>query len=100
MAYHKGDLSSARAAFLITGGYGSAPHRGVNEMLLAWLQNNGATAKDLNGAWMQFLNTAGFTTGSLNDRKLAYFYSVVGSVVPKTLPDLEREFWAGSYGPP
>jgi len=96
MAYHKGDLSTARGAFLKAHGYTGA----VNEQLLAWLQNNGATSNQLNDAWMEFLAAQGSATGTLNDRKLDYFFSVVGGVVPKTLPDLEREYWAGSYGPP
>ena len=98
MAYHTGDLSSARAAFLKTNGYSGS----TNDMLLAWLAHNGSTAKDLNGAWRQFFVTAGATGSSFNDLAYSYLSGVTGLVTAAAshaLSDLWREYWAGSYGP-
>jgi hypothetical protein len=190
MAYTKGDLSSARFAFLATKGYAGT----TNDKLLAWLNHNdgitpassvahtgsgtsvltvtgtpkasgkikltltaggaapangvanvassqgGATAlalaatvsvfvalwgvtlhfaagttvigdtytvtlvahpKDLNGSWIAFLAHAGYSTGTLNDRMLAYLKSFSGlaALVGPTLSDMWREYWAAGLGP-
>jgi hypothetical protein len=72
-------------------------------MLLAWLHNNGATAKDLNGSWIQFFLANGGTGSHFNDLAYSYLTGVTGLVTAAAshaLSDLWREYWAGSYGPP
>jgi hypothetical protein len=83
-------------AQLRTGGYTGS----LMEMELAWLQNNGATSKDLGDAWMEFLTAQGFTTGSRIDRELAYYLSLAMPADGNSLQDQRREFWCGGHNPP
>ena len=69
----------------------------LQDMLLAWLANEGYTVGSLEDRWLNFLAAAGFTTGDINDRKLAYYLSL-GAPVGSSLTD--AEFWVWDNNPP
>lgn len=72
----------------------------ISDMTIAWLQDNGATSSHISDAWkemladklvatptgnknddwFQLLDELGFSTGSLNDRELAFW--VDGGTLP------------------
>lgn len=64
----------------------------VSEMMLAWLQADGATSNKLNDAWREMLTSKGFTTGNNNDD----WYALLGSLgfTEKGRNSRERDFWA------
>lgn len=91
---------------LVTAGYGGANKQSVQDMELAWLQNNGATSTNLPTAWIEFLavQLGPAATGDRADDEVAYYLSVISApdvaTYGSSLVDLRRTFWCGGYNPP
>jgi len=98
MASTPGTKTDCEFDALRTAGYTGS----LQDMELAWLQNNGATSNQLGDAWEEFLAAQGFTTGDRSDDELAYYLSVilVADRDGDTLMDLRREYWCGGHNPP
>jgi hypothetical protein len=62
----------------------------INDMLLKYYRDNGATASVLNHAEMQFLALQGATALTLNNRR-RQFYTSLGYT--GSLPDMEYQYW-------
>lgn len=65
----------------------------TNDMLLKWLQNNGATSNSLPDAWKEFLIAQGFVGDYQKNDAWAGFLIAAG--YSGALPDMELAFWRG-----
>lgn len=81
-------LSDSRFDSLRGQGFAGA----TSDMLLQWLQANGATSPAIPDAWEEMLAAQGFPYGQRNDK----WYEFLGSLgYEGALPDRELEFWQG-----
>lgn len=79
-------LSDARFDSLRGQGFTGA----TSDMVLQWLQANGATSNATPDAWEEFLDAQGFTYGQRNDS----WYAYLGSLgYEGALNDRELQFW-------
>ena len=77
--------TDARYAALVAQGF--TGH--INEMLLAWLQDSGATSDQLTDAWAEMLTVQGFT-GHRTDT----WYNFLGGLgFSGAIPERENDFW-------
>lgn len=102
-------LNDARFQALLDQGFTGA----TNDMMVPWLQLNGATSSNINDAWLEMLVFQGFSghrndawyallgslgyTGQLNDRELA-FWADGGTLVPP--PPFVGEFFNADNNTP
>lgn len=78
--------SDARYAALVAQGF--TGH--INEMLLAWLQDSGATSNQLTDAWLEAITFLSEVKGQRNDG----WYDFLGSLgFSGALPERENDFW-------
>ena len=67
----------------------------TSDMLLQWLQANGASSPAVPDAWKEMLAANGFPYGHRNDS----WYELLGSLgYTGALPDREKEFWDAGGG--
>lgn len=85
-------LTDARFNSLRTQGFTGA----TSDMLLKWLQANGATAKAVPDAWREMLLNQVPTNPNFyhrNDRWYNYLDSIAPAEIPRQLNSLELWFW-------
>mgnify|MGYP001823674843 CR=1 FL=1 len=81
-------LSDARFESLRGQGFSGA----TSDMLLQWLQSNGATENTIPDAWKGMLEAQGYPYGQRNDK----WYEFLGDLgFQGALPDRVLEFWLG-----
>lgn len=73
---------------------------GVNEMLLAWLQNGGATSNSLSDAWIEWLDIV--TIGGVGNRSDDWHSYLIQSgydvaANSSQTSDMELVFWQDLY---
>ena len=64
--------------------------RDINDLMLEWLNDNGATSKGVSSAWSQYLDSKGIDSGGLNNRQLKWLAS--NGATSRNLPQAWREF--------
>ena len=67
----------------------------VDDMLLQWLRDNGATSGNINDAWREFLAEQGFDSGNYTDDLYAYLGSLGYT---GALTDRIYQWWGGTGG--
>ena len=65
----------------------------TSDMLLQWLQFNGATAKAIPDAWREMLILLGYDPYQRNDAWRDYLLTVAPAGTGEALPDLSAWFW-------